>query len=100
MNYQEDEILGKAYDSRLMRRLLRFLDPYRLQVVAAVVMLVLFATSQLAGPFLTKIAIDKYIATKNLGGLKLIAIIYLAILLFQYVLNYTQQYSQPGLART
>ena len=92
MNYHEEEIVGKAYDSRLMKRLLKFLAPYRFKVALAVVMLVLFATSQLAGPFLTKIAIDKYIATKNLGGLKLIAIIYLAILLVQYVLNYSQQY--------
>jgi ATP-binding cassette subfamily B protein len=47
----EDEILGKAYDSRLMKRLLFFLRPYRLQVALAIVLLLLSAAAQLAGPF-------------------------------------------------
>ena len=92
MKFDDDEILGKAYDSRLMQRLLQFLRPYRGNVILAVCLLLIFAASQLAGPFLTKIAIDNYISKGNFSGLQFIALIFVVILLFQFVLNYTQQY--------
>ena len=56
--FQEDEILGKAYDARLMRRLLTYLRPYRLIVVAGVALLLLGALADLAGPYIVKTAID------------------------------------------
>src|SRR5919204_1637835 len=56
--FQEDEILGKAYDARLMRRLLTYLRPYRLLVTAGVVLLLLGALADLAGPYIVKTAID------------------------------------------
>jgi ATP-binding cassette, subfamily B, multidrug efflux pump len=92
LKFDDDEIVGKAYDSRLMRRLLLFLRPYRRNVLLAVCLLLTFAASQLVGPFLTKIAIDNYITQGNFSGLQTIAIIFVIILVFQFVLNYTQQY--------
>ena len=60
----EEEVLGKAYDGRLMKRLLGYLRPYRLQVVFALVAIVLKAGADVIGPYLTKVAIDKYLANR------------------------------------
>jgi len=47
-HFQEDEILGKAYDARLMRRLLGYLRPYRRPVILSVVLLLLATTNVLS----------------------------------------------------
>jgi ATP-binding cassette subfamily B protein len=65
---QEEEILGKAYDSRLMKRLLTYLRPYRWQVVFALVAIVLKAGADVVGPYLTKTAIDKYLVHTGSHG--------------------------------
>jgi ATP-binding cassette, subfamily B, multidrug efflux pump len=57
----EEEVLGKAYDGRLMRRLLRYMKPYRVAVGVSLVMLLLNSLVQLVGPLLTKLAIDRYL---------------------------------------
>jgi ATP-binding cassette subfamily B protein len=59
---QEEEVLGKAYDARLMRRLLRYLWPYRWRAFVSLVLTILSAPLVLAGPPLTKAAIDLFIA--------------------------------------
>ena len=82
--YQEEEVLGKAYDSRLMRRLLAYLKPYRWYVVLAVAILLLASLAQIAGPFLTKIAIDRYVVTGDLDGLVRICAVFLAVLLVAF----------------
>ncbi|HNT65605.1 MAG TPA: ABC transporter ATP-binding protein [bacterium] len=87
----EDEILGKAYDSRLMKRLLFFLRPYRLQVALAIVLLLLSAAAQLAGPFLIKTAIDRHISQNDLTGLRMIALLYFAVLVLAFSLAFVQQ---------
>jgi len=58
----EEEVVGKAYDGRLMRRLLGYLRPYTKVVLVALGFLLLNAGFQIAGPMLTKIAIDRYLA--------------------------------------
>ncbi len=62
VSVQEDEILGKAYDSRLMRRILAYLRPYKRNVFIALGLIFATGTVELAGPFLTKLAIDTAIA--------------------------------------
>jgi ATP-binding cassette subfamily B protein len=57
----EEEVLGKAYDGRLMRRLLTYMKPYRVAVGFSLVMLLLNSLVQLVGPLLTKLAIDRYL---------------------------------------
>jgi ATP-binding cassette subfamily B protein len=57
----EEEVLGKAYDGRLMRRLLTYMKPYRTAVAISLVMLLLNSLVQLVGPLLTKLAIDRYL---------------------------------------
>src|SRR5215831_2484980 len=63
---QEEEVLGKAYDSRLMRRFLGYLRPYRWQVVIALVSIILKAGADVVLPYLTKTAIDKYLSSASL----------------------------------
>ncbi len=58
----EEEVLGKAYDGRLMRRLLTYIRPYKLEVLIALVLLLFNAALQTLGPLLTKLAIDRYLA--------------------------------------
>ena len=67
-NQHEEEVLGKAYDSRLMKRLLSYLSPYRGQVVIALLAIVVKALADVMGPYLTRTAIDKYLASANAGG--------------------------------
>ncbi len=86
----EEEVLGKAYDARLMRRLLGYLRPYLGRVAIALVAIIAGSVLQLAQPYLTKIAIDQYIATGNLRGLDWIAAAFLAILLASFLLEYVQ----------
>ena len=62
MAMQEEEVLGKAYDSRLMRRLLTYLGPYQWQVTIALIAIILKAGADVLGPYLVKVAIDKYLA--------------------------------------
>ena len=59
---QEEEVLGKAYDSRLMRRLVTYLRPYKSYVALALALILLESSLEVAFPWLTKIAIDRYIA--------------------------------------
>ncbi|MBN2412748.1 ABC transporter ATP-binding protein [candidate division KSB1 bacterium] len=92
MKNQEEEITGKAYDSQLMKRLLKFLYPYKLKLVLAVFSLLIFAVCELLGPYLIKIAIDREIAAKDLKGLSIISFLYLAITGIQFIVNYVNQY--------
>ena len=98
--FQEDDILGKAYDARIMRRLLTYVRPYLRLVIAALVLLVLFSLIDLIGPALTGYAIDQYIAPKTQSlslsargnGLLLIAGIYLLVLTVGMALRYLHVY--------
>ena len=88
-----DEVLGKAYDSRLMRRLLGYLRPHRQAVVVALAAIVGHALMQLAQPWLTKLAIDRHILTGSLAGLDQIVLAFIGILLASFVLEYVETYS-------
>lgn len=92
MNYSEEEVLGKAYDSRLMRRLLKFLRPYRWQVILAVTLLLLRAGAQLLGPLLLKISIDRYIEPGIISGLQWIALLYLVVLIIEGGVSFSETY--------
>ena len=77
---QDEEVLSRAYDNRLMRRLLGYLRPYRGQVAVAAVFVLLDSLVQLAGPYLTMEAIDNGIRHRDLAHLDLVALLYLAML--------------------
>jgi len=106
MAIQEEEVLGKAYDARLMKRLLTYLHSYRWQVAVALVAIVLKAGADVLGPYLTKVAIDKYLARhteahslldrwlspRPLTGIAQIAAMYIGLLLFSFLLEFAQTY--------
>ncbi|MGA9979294.1 MAG: ABC transporter ATP-binding protein [Candidatus Sulfotelmatobacter sp.] len=103
---QEEEVLGKAYDSRLMRRLLTYLRPYRWQVSIALVSIIFKSFADILGPYLTKVAIDRYLAPakgvtsglwswlnpRPLTGIAQIASIYVGLLVFSFLLEFLQTY--------
>ncbi|HYM11229.1 MAG TPA: ABC transporter ATP-binding protein [Bryobacterales bacterium] len=101
----EEEALGKAYDTRLLRRLARYLKPYQRLVAMSVSMLMAHSLVQTAGPYLTKVAIDKYLnpqrarspldaylSPDRFTGLSQIVGLYLGILLLGFVFQYLQTY--------
>ena len=103
---QEEEVLGKAYDSRLMARLLKYLRPYRWQVAVALVSIFLKSFADVLGPYLTKVAIDRYLAPakglstgfwswlspRPITGIGQIAVIYVGLLVFSFLLEFLQTY--------
>ena len=89
----DDDVLGKAYDGRLMRRLLTYLRPYRGQVALAVAAIIGHSALDLAPPYLTKIVIDRYIPVGDLGGLGTIAMLYLVALTASFLLEYLQTWT-------
>ena len=90
--FHEEEALGKAYDSRLMKRLLKYARPYRWQLILGVILLIGGSGLQLLLPVLVQIGIDDYIATKDIGGLGEITLVYGAILFTAFLLSYAQLY--------
>ena len=87
-----EDIVGKAYDSRLMKRLLVYLRPHVAVVSIAFLTIVGGALVDLAQPWLTQQAIDRYITTGNLGGLLRLTMLFLALLLFGFACDYFQTF--------
>jgi ATP-binding cassette, subfamily B, multidrug efflux pump len=106
----DDDVAGKAYDGRLMRRLLTYLRPYKLQVAISSVATILKSATDSAGPLLVMVAVDTYMSATPpaklswlarhlsrypitpMRGITLIAAIYLGALLFTFLLELLQTY--------
>ena len=102
----DEEVLGKAYDSRLMRRILQYLRSYRWQVAVALISIVSKAGADALGPFLTLVATDRYLVPVHqqpawltnwlsphpLTGIAEIAGIYVGLTLISFLLEYLQTY--------
>ena len=88
----DEEVLGKAYDARLMRRLLGYLRPYRGQAAVALVALIGGSVTALAQPYLMKLAIDRYIARHDLAGLNHVALAFLVVLVAAFAFEFLQTY--------
>jgi ATP-binding cassette subfamily B protein len=86
----EEEALGKAYDARLMRRLLRYVAPYRGLVLAALAALSGSALLQLAGPLLTKRVIDVAIPARDTGMIVQATLLFVAALVGQFLFTYLE----------
>ena len=95
----EEEALGKAYDSHLMRRLMRYLRPYRWHVVLALALVGVVTPLELAPPWLFQIAIDRYFvpAMKHIvsesaawRGVEIISAVFLLVLIFDFLAQYAQ----------
>jgi ATP-binding cassette subfamily B protein len=88
--FQEEEALGKAYDARLMKRLLEYLRPYRGYVALAVAILMVASFLQVVGPWLTRIAIDDAIPNRDGPLLAKLAGAYVAAITAGFFLMYGQ----------
>lgn len=103
----EEEILGKAYDSRLMGRLFRYLWPYRKVVALSLVLLLIQSVLQVLGPLLTKIAVDRYLAPTPAGsggflgpylandpwtGITQLSVLYLIVLVGSFAMEFAGSY--------
>ena len=103
----DDEVLGKAYDGRLMRRLLTYLRPYKSAVILSCVSILIKACADVVGPYLVKLAVDRYMvdtpsphppffvqyfSQDALSGIAECAGIYLVALLLSYGLEFLQTY--------
>ena len=103
----DEEILGKAYDGRLMRRLIGYLRPYRKAVAVSLLLVLISSFFQVIGPLLTKMAVDRYLrpAPSRLStplepylskdpwvGLAQLSAIYLLVVLGSFVLEFSQSY--------
>ncbi len=88
----DDEILGKAYDTKLMRRLLQYVKPYKKIVVIAILLNILVAALGPLRPYLIKIAIDDHIVLKDYDGLLLIIAVLFGALLIQAIVQYLLTY--------
>jgi len=89
---QQEEVLGKAYDLRLVRRLWYFIIPYKRLFYLSLLLLPLQQAFGLAQPYLMKIGIDQYIAGKNLLGLQTVMLCFLAALIGETVTIFAQYY--------
>jgi len=104
----EEEVLGKAYDSRLMRRLLRYMKPYRMIVFTSLALLLIDSLLQITGPLLTKLAVDRYLvpvkhhqmfpfldkwlSTDAWTGITQITLVYLGVVIFGFLFDFGQTY--------
>src|SRR6478609_7710332 len=86
----DEDIVGKAYDARLMRRLLAYLRPYGAPAALALAAIIANSMLQLAQPYLMKLAIDRFIPAGDLAGVDRIALWYFAILVTAFCLEFTQ----------
>ena len=89
----DDEVIGKAYDARLMRRLLTYLYPYRGRVALAAAAIVGHSVLELVPPYLTKVVIDRYIPSGDLSGLGLVAMVFSFTLAGSFALEYLQTWT-------
>jgi ATP-binding cassette subfamily B protein len=103
---QDDEVVGKVYDGRLMRRLLTYLGPYRLQVIFSAIAILIKAATDVMGPYLVKVAVDTYMTgppaqlswlarhldPRPMTGVTQLAMLYLGALTLSFGLEFVQTY--------
>lgn len=89
----DDEVLGKAYDARLVVRLIEYLRGYWLWIALALCCLGGYTGAQLLGPYLVKVAIDEHIAAKDLAGLDRIALTYVIAVVLGFLFHFAQSFT-------
>jgi ATP-binding cassette subfamily B multidrug efflux pump len=88
----EEEVLGKAYDARLMRRLIQYLRPYRWHVGIGILLSLLISGMEAIRPYFTKIAVDDNIANHDKRGLLITALLFLTIMVVRGLIQYVNAY--------
>jgi len=88
----EEQALGKAYDARLIRRLWHYIRPYRRDFWLSVACLPAISVFALTQPYVLKVAIDRYIATRDTRGLALMGVLFGGLLIGEFIFLYLQYY--------
>ena len=88
----EEEVLGKAYDARLMRRLLTYLRRYRWHVALGIFLSLVVSAAEAVRPYFTKIAVDVNISSGDKQGLLVTILIFFAVLVFRGIVQYFSAY--------
>lgn len=88
----EEDVLGKAYDARLMRRLLKYLKPYRWQVIGGIALSIVVSLMEAIRPWFTKHAVDVNIANGDKEGLLYTALAFMCVLMFRGFVQYVSAY--------
>ena len=95
----QEELLGKAYDLRLIRRLWKYITPYKRLFLLAMTLLPLQQAFGLAQPYLMKIGIDQYIAQRDLSGLQTVALLFLGALAGETIMVFFHYYLTMAVAQ-
>lgn len=90
--YHEEEILGKAYDARLMKRLLQYVKPYRHLMIMGIAGSIIVSGFELSLPYIVKSTIDGPIARSDLKGMINMSLIFLGLLLGSFLVDYGKIY--------
>jgi len=90
--YHDEEVIGKAYDARLVKRLFQYVRPYRSLLYLAIVISLFVSGMELALPYIIKVTIDVHIARGNMAGVMRMSILYLALLLGMFGFEYGMVY--------
>src|ERR687891_433291 len=90
--FQQEEVLGKAYDLRMIRRLWQFILPYKRLFLISMLLLPLQQAFGLAQPYLMKIGIDQDIAGKDLWGLQSVMLLFLGALIGETLAIFAHYY--------
>jgi len=99
MTFYDDEILGKAYDGRLVRRLMGFVIPYKWSLTAAIMLMIGSALVELIPPYLVRTAIDGPIAQRDVAGIWPIFFWYAITLVFSFLFRYVQTYMMQSMSQ-
>ncbi|OGU74002.1 MAG: antibiotic ABC transporter ATP-binding protein [Ignavibacteria bacterium RIFCSPLOWO2_02_FULL_55_14] len=89
---QEEEVLGKAYDARLMQRLIRYLRPYKRHVALGILLSLLVSAMEAIRPYFTKLAVDTDIANGDKNGLLVTILLFLMVMIVRGLLQYVNAY--------
>src|SRR3954466_11740847 len=89
--YHEEEEIGKTYDFRIARRLLRYVKPYWRLAVAALTLTLVTNILISTQPYFTKMAVDDFITPKRTDGIWLFALAFFGVFLFRFVFSYIQE---------
>jgi len=91
--HPDEEVFGDVYDQRVVARLLPYILPYKVLAAVAVVAMLIYTGTQVAVPWIIKVAIDEYVFLKDFEGLTWMFALFIGISLVNWLVNYVQQFA-------
>ena len=91
--HPDEEVFGDVYDQRVVARLLPYILPYKVLASVAVVAMLIYTGTQVAVPWIIKVAIDEYVFLKDFEGLTWMFALFIGISFVNWLVNYVQQFA-------